>query len=167
MLGRLETIELGRQSLVSLLAQGLLDEPAGIAARGAGTYGPYADNLNKVLQAIEGHFTRGYGDSPKPDRDIELLPGAMEKATPVVEAHAESRTRLEKVEEVIEGFETPYGMELLSSVHWVARHSDTPPSDAASAVAAIHSWNDRKRNLFKAPHIEVAWDRLQESGWVN
>ena len=48
----------------------------------AGPYGPYAENLNKVLQAIEGHFTRGYGDSPKPDRDIELLPGAVEKATP-------------------------------------------------------------------------------------
>ena len=25
----------------------------------AGPYGPYADNLNKVLQRIEGHFTRG------------------------------------------------------------------------------------------------------------
>ena len=30
----------------------------------AGIYGPYAENLNKVLQVIEGHFTRGYGDSP-------------------------------------------------------------------------------------------------------
>ena len=28
----------------------------------AGLYGPYADNVNKVLEAMEGHFIRGYGD---------------------------------------------------------------------------------------------------------
>jgi O-acetyl-ADP-ribose deacetylase (regulator of RNase III) len=133
----------------------------------AGPYGPYAENLNKVLQAIEGHFTRGYGDSPKPDRDIELLPGAVEKAAAVLESHEASRARLEQVEELIEGFETPYGMELLSSVHWVAKHGEAPASDIASAVAAIHAWNDRKRNLFKAEHIGIAWGRLQESDWLN
>jgi len=133
----------------------------------AGPYGPYAENLNKVLQLIEGHFTRGYGDSPKPDRDIELLPGAVDKASAVLESHEKSRARLEKVEELIEGFETPYGMELLSSVHWVAKHSEAPAADVTSAIAAIHAWNDRKRNLFKAPHIQVAWERLQEAGWLN
>jgi hypothetical protein len=25
-------------------------------------YGPYAENLNHVLQALEGHYLRGYGD---------------------------------------------------------------------------------------------------------
>jgi len=25
-------------------------------------YGPYADNLNHVLQALESHYLRGYGD---------------------------------------------------------------------------------------------------------
>ena len=37
-------------------------------------------NLNKVLERIEGHFIRGYGDSQKPDADIELLPGVVEEA---------------------------------------------------------------------------------------
>ena len=41
----------------------------------AAHYGPYAPNLNKVLERIEGHFTRGYGDSPKPNTEIDLLPG--------------------------------------------------------------------------------------------
>lgn len=35
-------------------------------------YGPYAYNLNKVLETLDGHFIRGYGDSHKPDADIEL-----------------------------------------------------------------------------------------------
>jgi hypothetical protein len=133
----------------------------------AGPYGPYAENLNKVLQVIEGHFTRGYGDSPKPDRDIELLPGAVDKASIVLGSHEKSRARLDKVEELIEGFETPYGMELLSSVHWVAKHSEPPAADVASAVVAIHAWNDRKRDLFKTPHIQVAWERLHDVGWLS
>jgi uncharacterized protein YwgA len=46
----------------------------------AGIYGPYASNLNKVLEVLEGHMIRGYGDTQKPDVEIELLPGAVEEA---------------------------------------------------------------------------------------
>ncbi len=132
----------------------------------AHTYGPYADNLNKVLQAIEGHFTRGYGDSPKPDRDIELLPGAIEAADAFLakEAEKSSLERLHKVAELIEGFETPYGMELLSSVHWVVRHGEPPAHSVESAVTAVHRWNDRKRQMFPPKHIAVSWRRLDEAG---
>ena len=45
-----------------------------------GHYGPYAANLNKVLERIEGHFIRGYGDSQKPDVEIGLLNGATQEA---------------------------------------------------------------------------------------
>ena len=133
----------------------------------AHTYGPYAENLNKVLQAIEGHFTRGYGDSPKPDRDIELLPGAVEAADAVLDSSSESFQRLQKVAELIEGFETPYGMELLASVHWVGVHSEPPAKDAAAAVAKVHSWNDRKARMFQPQHIAVAWGRLEQFGCLS
>lgn len=134
----------------------------------AGTYGPYADNLNKVLQAIEGHFTRGYGDSPKPDRDIELLPGAIEAADTFLAKQEESpsRGRLEQVAALIDGFETPYGMELLSSVHWVARHNDPPARTVDLAVSAVHAWNDRKRRMFPPKHIAISWGRLEEAGCI-
>ena len=132
----------------------------------AHTYGPYADNLNKVLQTIEGHFTRGYGDSPQPDREIELMPGAIEAADEFLakENDTVSRDRLQKVAELIDGFETPYGMELLASVHWVARHNEPPARNVQSAVDAVHSWNDRKRKMFSPKHIAVSWQRLDEAG---
>ena len=132
----------------------------------AGIYGPYAENLNKVLQTIEGHFTRGYGDSPKPDREIELLPGAVEAANAVLDAQSESSRRLQKVGELIEGFETPYGMELLSSVHWVACHGDQPGKHEASAIVAVQGWNERKRKMFQPAHVAIAWRRLVETGWL-
>ena len=130
----------------------------------AHTYGPYAGNLNKVLQTIEGHFTRGYGDSPRPDRDIELLPGAVETANAALDPDSESYRRLQQVAELIEGFETPYGMELLSSVHWVRVHGEPRAADAAAAVAAVHGWNDRKQRMFRPQHIEIAWQRLNDAG---
>ena len=133
----------------------------------AGHYGPYSTNLNKVLEVIEGHFTRGYGDSQKPDQDLEILPGAAEQAAAFLQKHPESKSRIGQLCEVIEGFETPYGMELLSSVHWVARHAERPAITADAALAAIQAWSDRKRNMFKPLHIRIAWDRLGELGWLQ
>jgi O-acetyl-ADP-ribose deacetylase (regulator of RNase III) len=132
----------------------------------AGHYGPYADNLNKVLERVEGHFIRGYGDSQKPDAEVWLLPGAAAEAEALLVSHPEARARLRRVSQLIEGFETPYGMELLASVHWLARRQPDVLG-AAQAVGALHAWNDRKRRMFSPPHIQVAWDQLVAEGWIE
>jgi len=132
----------------------------------AGLYGPYAHNLNKVLETLEGHFIRGYGDTQKPDVEIELLPGAVQEAEAFLEDHEDTKRRLERVGNLIEGFETPYGMELLSSVHWVA-HADKPAMNADESIYMIHHWSERKRNLFKPDHIRIAWERLKKQGWLS
>jgi len=133
-------------------------------------YGPYADNLNKVLEVMEGHFVRGYGDSQKPDAEIELLPGAVDEANAFLSDDAEARSRLARVAELIEGFETPYGMELLATVHWVAHHaspgSAAPARDVDQAISAVHSWNARKRQMFQPDHVRVAWHHLTDAGWI-
>ena len=130
-----------------------------------GHYGPYAVNLNKVLERIEGHFTRGYGDAQKPDVEIGLLPGANDEAIAFLADRRESLARLDAVASLIDGFETPYGMELLSSVHWVATR-EPRARDSAGAIGAIHGWSDRKKHMFRPQHVAVAWDRLTEAGWV-
>ena len=111
----------------------------------AGHYGPYAANLNKVLEAMEGHFIRGYGDSQKPGAEIELLPGATDEATDFLNDKNKSIQRLDAVGRLIEGFETPYGMELLATVHWVAHHGGPNHSEPAAtpdaAITEVHSWN--------------------------
>ena len=134
---------------------------------GKGHYGPYADNLNKVLEIMEGHFIRGYGDSQKPDAEIDLLPDGVKEADEFLEGHDKSKARLQHVADLIEGFETPYGMELLSSVHWVAKKDSPPATDEDSAVAAVHGWNRRKLGMFRRNHIRVAWQQLEEHGWLS
>ncbi|MBM4285653.1 MAG: macro domain-containing protein [Deltaproteobacteria bacterium] len=133
----------------------------------AGHYGPYAVNLNKVLEIMEGHYIRGYGDSQKPDVEIELQPGATEEADRFLAEKESSRERLEKVARLIEGFETPYGMELLASVHWLAVHGKPPATDEGAAIEQMMSWSPRKRKMFKPNHIQVAWERLQTEGWIT
>jgi O-acetyl-ADP-ribose deacetylase (regulator of RNase III) len=137
----------------------------------AGHYGPYAANLNKVLEVMEGHFIRGYGDSQKPDAEIELLPGSVAEATSFLAGKSESLTRLERVAALIEGFETPYGMELLATTHWVAHRGGpasacVPAADAGEAVQQIDAWNPRKQQVFKPEHIHTAWNQLAEQGWM-
>jgi len=137
----------------------------------AGHYGPYAPNLNKVLEVMEGHFIRGYGDSQKPEAEIDLLPGAVEEASAFLNGKTDSLARLEQVADLIEGFETPYGMELLATVHWVAhyggRQGEAPSADADAAADVVHAWNPRKQNIFKPDHIRAAWIQLAQRGWMH
>lgn len=131
-----------------------------------GLYGPYAHNLNKVLETLEGHYVRGFGDSQKPDTEIELMPHAVEEADAFLKQHQESRMRLNRVSDLIAGFETPYGMELLSSVHWVATHDDPAAQDESDAAQAVQNWNERKRSMFQPHHVQVAWERLKQERWL-
>lgn len=132
----------------------------------AGLYGPYATNLNKVLERMEGHLIRGYGDSQKPDTEIELLPNAVKEADSFLKDHPVPRARVNKVRDLIQGFETPYGMELLSSVHWVCIHQKPRATTAEKAVELVHGWNERKLKMFRAEHIQVAFQRLRELAWI-
>jgi O-acetyl-ADP-ribose deacetylase (regulator of RNase III) len=131
-------------------------------------YGPYADNLRHVLTSLEGHYLTGYGDGSKTvwDADpIDVLPGAAEQATEVLAEHPEVDERIREVLQLVAGFESAYGLELLATVHWVAtreRHGGR----LLDIVSRIGRWSDRKRGMFSPRHIEAAVDRLTESGWV-
>lgn len=129
-------------------------------------YGPYADNLRKALRNMEGHFTIGLGDGKNsPETPIALLPGAAEAAHRLLENQPLTQARLKRVAQLIEGFESPFGMELLGTVHWVAKNSTTA-DDLEEIIARVHTWSNRKRSKMKDGHIRAAWVRLREQGWT-
>ncbi len=131
-----------------------------------GSYGPYTEALHHVLQRIEGHYIRGYGDRSR-DVSIRLLERAEAVADDVLATHVATATHLARVSTLIEGFETPYGLELLSSVHFVAGEDPSAARDPAVATEQIHAWSDRKRDRFTAEHIALAWNRLHEQDWLQ
>ena len=129
-------------------------------------FGPYASNLRHVLSAIEGHMTLGYADGgDQPDKEIRLIPGVQEEASRFLasEKHRSTREHLERVDKLIDGFESPFGLELLASVHWLMRHEAVPREHL---VGAMRSWNERKR-MFTPRQIGIATDRLEEQGWLS
>jgi O-acetyl-ADP-ribose deacetylase (regulator of RNase III) len=130
-----------------------------------GPYGPYAENLRHVLSAIEGHFISGYGDAEdNPGKQIELKLDAAEQAEVFLQGHPATQARFDQVAKLIDGFETPFGLELLSTVHWI-RHQEQA-ADVADAIAKIYRWNDRKR-MFKEQQIQLSWELLNHQGWLS
>ncbi|MBS2008429.1 MAG: macro domain-containing protein [Cyanobacteria bacterium SZAS TMP-1] len=131
-------------------------------------FGPFANNLNHVLQKLEGHFLSGYGDHAAAGAQIRTLPGAAESAQQFLLPYADAIARLNRVSRLIEGFETPYGMELLATVHWIATREDPlAAKDSERAVLGVQAWSPRKSNLFVAKHIQKAWLRLREQDWLS
>lgn len=132
----------------------------------AKSFGPYATNLRQVLIRMEKHYTRGYGDGKDtPTQPIELLPGAEKEAEKFLAGDEVIRGRMNRVAELIEGFEDSYGLELLSSVHWVMQKHPEANENPETAVDAVHKWNARKRRTLKKEHILAAWQRLRGQDW--
>ena len=131
----------------------------------AAHYGPYAENLRHVLAAIEGHLVVGYADGGDiPEKTLELVPGAEDEAGRFLTQHKATRDRFDRVADLVEGFESPFGLELLSSVHWIAKAEDMRTVD--EVAQRVYAWNDRKRQ-FTLRQIDLAMSTLVRKGWVD
>lgn len=131
-----------------------------------GHYGPFANNLNKALQALEGHYIKGFNPyNPKPNLEIQLIDNILENANEFLINDTAALLRLELVENLIDGFETPYGLELLATVHWIVHYAIQKANNPIEAVDLIHKWNSEKRK-FNSEHIEITWNHLKKSNWI-
>jgi hypothetical protein len=114
---------------------------------------------------VEGHLVTGYADGgDAPDKQLELVPGAVKDADEFLKDHLDTRRRFDRVADLVEGFETPFGLELLSTVHWVATREGATTPD--TAVAHTYAWNERK-NRFTIQQIGLALDVLTKKGWLS
>ncbi|HQO36587.1 MAG TPA: macro domain-containing protein [bacterium] len=134
----------------------------------ANQYGPYAEALHHVLQRMEGHFIRGYGDRSQKalEPTIFVLPEAVQKTEEFLAGQKETQDRIDRVNRLIEGFETPYCLEMLATIHWISKENPDRVESAEKAIEGVQSWNERKRRLFKAEHIRVAWQQLRNERWI-
>ena len=128
-------------------------------------YGPYAENLRHVLREVEGYYVAGCWDGgDSPEQELSLVPGAVEEATAFLADDPDTQARFKRVADLVEGFETPVGLELLSTVHWVATHAGTPPTE--EVVSGVYAWNERKKQ-FTPRQIRLALDVLKRQDWLE
>jgi hypothetical protein len=67
---------------------------------------------------------------------------------------------------LIEGFETPFGMELLSTVHWVTQRHEHAVHSVDAAIRGVQAWSDRKATTMRPEQIRAAWEHLRAVGWL-
>lgn len=140
---------------------------------GANRYGPFAYRLSKLLGDLDGsylHCDRRIADADPLDaiwfdhnqRDrIAAYLGSGEAL--------QYREALEETVKLIEGFESPYGMELLATVDWLLRreHCEATVSGVRQGLAhwpAGEPHAARKLRLFDEASVELALQRLQPAG---
>ena len=75
-----------------------------------------------------------------------------------------TRDRFQRVSKLVEGFESPFGLELLATVHWVAKN------EGAQSIEEVRektfAWNERKKQ-FTPRQIDVAAKMLTEHRWIK
>lgn len=132
-----------------------------------GQYGPYDQGMRYALQTMDGHYVYGFGDGDRLE-PVRLKEGALEEAQAYLAAQdtdSGAEDRINRVANLIDGFETPYGLELLATVHWVVTREHAATVD--EAIAKVHQWNDRKRRVMKLDHLRIAYVHLEQLGWLN
>ena len=127
-------------------------------------YGPYSKDLDHAVGRMEGHYVRGYGDGSS-RAQVQVLPAGHEAAEAFLTQEQSASHHLERVGRLIEGFETPYGMEMLATLHWVAMEEPQAARRCEVAIQQAQDWSDRKKNLFEPYHLEVAWKHLRDNEW--
>ncbi len=130
-----------------------------------GVYGPYAVNLKHLLAYLEGYYFKGQirFQDMKPTDALQLVKDYLPEVNTIIETELsdEEKTRLQKLSNFIEGFESPFGLELLATVHWALKESGSNAS-VATIKAYISNWSIRKNQIMTEPQIGVALNRINQ-----
>lgn len=138
----------------------------------ANNYGPYANNLDHLLNALDGSYLKS--DKRIPDSDpldvIAFNDARKQEVSTYLKTEAKTYLpALEKATEIIDGFESPYGMELLATVDWLMTREGCKPTleSIKSGLAnwpAGKKWAERKLALFDDRSLQIAIDRMSQVG---
>ncbi len=135
----------------------------------ANYYGPYANNLDHLLNALDGSYLKA--DKRIPDSDPLDVIAFNDTQKNYVETYLINEAKeylpaLEKASEIIDGFESPFGMELLSTIDWLLVNEGCEPTLASikGGIARWPSgrkWAERKLKLFDDRSLQIAIDRMK------
>jgi O-acetyl-ADP-ribose deacetylase (regulator of RNase III) len=137
-------------------------------------YGPYANRLDHVLNNLDGsylHCEKRISDADP--LDVIWFEDARKTLLQTylkTEAVAYSEA-LERTAALIEGFESPFGMELLATVDWLLAKEDVAPNVPAVREGLRH-WRggsdaaERKLRLFDDRALGIALARLAPASSV-
>ncbi len=127
-------------------------------------HGPYSETLKLAYVAMEHHgMIDGFRSG---ERQTHVTPSGCAVANEYLDkAEFASNDTIDRLSKLVQGYESPYGLELLSSVHWLAHHEGHFPVE--KIIEEMLGWSEAKRNRFSADAIRAAYDRLEEDGMLH
>lgn len=127
-------------------------------------YGPFCANLHNAIDNLSGYYITGLKDGTEVNH-IKLCDGILSEVDDFIANSTENLSQyIEKIKQIISGFETPFGMELLGTVHWVVAQEGARNID--EAITKVHNWNDRKKQLMSPQDITIAYNHLKMCGLI-
>ncbi|QAU24139.1 Appr-1-p processing protein [Dyella sp. M7H15-1] len=138
-------------------------------------YGPYADRLRHLLEGLDGsylHCDKRIGDADPLDV-IWFDDGRKTFVQTYLKSEAkEYAPALETTAALIDGFESPFGMELLATVDWLLTREGVQPTLPAVREGLRHWHGDpdaaaRKDRLFDDRALGIALKRLAPNATLS
>ncbi len=125
-----------------------------------GHYGPYSHKLQHLIKYLNGYYLSFNHEETKPSTLVHL--SNLDKVELYNQENLtdEQKKRLKEVQCLTEGFESPYGLELLATVDFIYKQENIEDTD--KVITQIGKWTQRKKKIMKPFHIEVAHQRLIE-----
>ncbi|MGL5851229.1 MAG: type II toxin-antitoxin system antitoxin DNA ADP-ribosyl glycohydrolase DarG [Phycicoccus sp.] len=130
-------------------------------------YGPYSDELRRTLSDLESHYIVGFGDGSAKVHDAEPLSvrrEVLDELGTFVSANPDAAHRIDRVLEMISGYESAYGLELLASVHKLLADEPERRRDVDAVLEALQEWTRRKATLFTRDHVSTARQAIIDRG---
>lgn len=131
-------------------------------------YGPFASNLNHLLNALDGTYLKA--EKRIPDSQPLDVIWFNEREKEHVNAWLNNEAKewlpaLEQVSQLIDGFESPFGLELLATVDWLLSRGKCQPTldsikQGLQAWPAGERWASRKMRLFDDNNLQFAINRV-------
>lgn len=122
-------------------------------------YGPYSEALKKAVVTLENDYKLIAGFQA--EREAHVTQAGYAAAEDFLKNDEQSEAIVENLVRLVDGFETPYGLELLSTVHKVAT-SCGENDDIKRITSEMLSLERNKRNIFPEDEIRLAFKRLKE-----
>jgi O-acetyl-ADP-ribose deacetylase (regulator of RNase III) len=115
-------------------------------------YGPYSGKVRHVLYYLNGSYIMGYSSmDKKPFDELSLVMDVepeIERFLNLSE-NEHYKTIVEKTKLFLNGFYSPFGLELLSTIDFI--RAERNKNDTESILMELEKWSDRKRSLFANP----------------
>ncbi|MFZ4634977.1 MAG: type II toxin-antitoxin system antitoxin DNA ADP-ribosyl glycohydrolase DarG [Saprospiraceae bacterium] len=128
-------------------------------------YGPYSGKVKHVLYYLNGSYLSGYSaKDKKPFDELSLVMDAERDVLAFLSERKEADYTqiVDKTKQFLQGFYSAFGLELLSSIDFIAQKHAT--NDSNLITEHLLNWSDRKKTMFSNPKfVSIAIKRLENS----